>query len=296
MIDLYSGGIVMDFFRVVRKSVGGYGLMVILLLCLIPESFAEEVKKIGTLQSAKPVALQNNVPLKKIVTLPQLKTGVVSSGQSVVPNAYQNKIESCDLVAVQGRQMQLAIKYRLDPGIKGPVYTGAFLYDAANKAVNAGYLPGELKVLPNGKTVITLVLPETAFHSDTVDAFLIRDGKIIVSQRFRLVYAWNGNSGSLAGKTQTPGPAQTKASFCRAYAEQAVSQYRLGLLHKVQGITGPAWSDDILGHYQWCMGVPNELALQENNRRNDHLQRTLPTGTPGLAELQKNALDPGLGP
>ena len=73
--------------------------------------------------------------------------------------------------------------------------------------------------------------------------------------------------------------ANNKQKFCKAYADKAVSQYKLGKRHNLPGIVPPAWSGDRNGHYSWCMTVPESWANNENKKRRVYLDKHLPQNT-----------------
>jgi hypothetical protein len=59
---------------------------------------------------------------------------------------------------------------------------------------------------------------------------------------------------------------QDKQRRCKQYADTAVRQNRLNV-KKDCGFTGPGWSSDHKGHYNWCLKVSENAAHQETQSR-----------------------------
>lgn len=66
-----------------------------------------------------------------------------------------------------------------------------------------------------------------------------------------------------------------KERFCNNYANTAVKQYNQAKKYRVPGINPPAWSSDRNGHYFWCMMTPENIANNENAKRQAYLDRYL---------------------
>jgi hypothetical protein len=138
------------------------------------------------------------IKLEKAVDPAQVSDVKAVFGQILQQLATGGHISGCDLVNISGREVTLTLHYEIKSANSEPVYVGAFLYDVSNQAVDAGYKPAVLQQLPHGSGKLTLVLPETPFQSSTIDTFLIRSGKVVVSQRFKLPFMWNGTTGVIA--------------------------------------------------------------------------------------------------
>ncbi|MBU1340789.1 MAG: hypothetical protein KKE44_20060 [Proteobacteria bacterium] len=100
---------------------------------------------------------------------------------------------------------------------------------------------------------------------------------------------------------------------------QAIAQYEFAVKHKLPGIVPPVWSHDYDSHYNWCMKVPDETAIQGNAIRKSYLKKYAAADTeilpddlakkpanlpekpvvngPDIGKIFKTkGLDPGLGP
>ncbi|MCF8039166.1 MAG: hypothetical protein K9K79_07605 [Desulfohalobiaceae bacterium] len=62
----------------------------------------------------------------------------------------------------------------------------------------------------------------------------------------------------------------TKQEQCRGYARTAIRQNQENLKRGC-GFTGPRWTSDFTGHYQWCLKVPEEFAESETRARKEAL-------------------------
>ncbi len=111
-------------------------------------------------------------------------------------------IERCDLIAINGNVMRIGFQYRIGSPPAGTVYAGAFLYDANQKVIDAGYRPAAVQRLPRGRTEVLLTLPAEPFHSAFISAFLIHSGRILVNGRFKLPLHWDGKGGHLDAPMQ----------------------------------------------------------------------------------------------
>jgi len=280
--------------------------------------------KQGGAVSATPISIPRPIQLEKFINFVPINKNQSSTSQ--VSGALSGSIDGCDLVTVKGNEMVLSLHYRVAPSITGNVYSGAFLYDANQQAVDAGYKPNAIGQLPQGATDTILVLPEKPFRSEYVMTFLIQSGRVIINGRFKLPFLWDGHTGRMLDSAQVKmnkgkidDVLENKAQFCDYYANQAIAQYTSALNHKLPGIVPPVWSNDYDSHYNWCMKVPNETAMQGYDLRNNYLKKysvadtaALPDGitnkpanlpgkplvnVPDIQKpIQKKGLDPGLGP
>ncbi|MBU1196203.1 MAG: hypothetical protein KKE62_17350 [Proteobacteria bacterium] len=274
--------------------------------------------------SATPISIPRPIQLEKFTDFVPINKDQASSGQ--VLGAVPGSIDGCDLVSVEDSNMVLSLRYRTAPTVKGPVYSGAFIYDENQQSIDAGYKPNALRQLPEGTTQTILVLPPKPFQSQYIMTFLIQSGKVIVNGRFKLPFLWDGQNGRLIQEAQVKmnqekkdTDLQNKAQFCRSYASQALAQYELAVKHKLSGIVPPVWSNDYDSHYNWCMTVPDETASQGNEIRTAYLKKhaaadaaTLPDAMakkpaalpekpilkgPGIKKpIQIKGFDPGRGP
>lgn len=280
--------------------------------------------KQGGAVSATPISIPRPIRLEKFVDFVPINKNQTSTNQ--VLGAMSGSIDGCDLVTVKGNEMVLSLHYRVTPSIAGSVYSGAFLYDANQQAIDAGYKPNALQQLPAGATETILVLPTKPFQSEYVMTFLIQSGKVIINGRFKLPFLWDGQNGRLLDAAQVKmnngkvdAVLENKAQFCDSYANQAIAQYEFAIKHKLPGILPPVWSNDYDGHYNWCLKVSDETALQGNNLRDEYLKKhaaadtaTLPDGMakkpaslpgkpvvsgPTMSKpIQTKGFDPGRGP
>ena len=67
-----------------------------------------------------------------------------------------------------------------------------------------------------------------------------------------------------------------KQQFCSDYANKAVAQYNQSKQYNLPGIFPPVWSNDLNGHFNWCMAVPENFANSENAKRQAYLDKYLP--------------------
>jgi len=284
--------------------------------------------KQGSNISATPISIPRPIRLEKIVNFKLLNSPQSSTlNAGPMPSTQPGSIDICDLKTVKGDQMVLSIQYRLDPSVTEPVYAGGFLYDETQTSVDAGYKPVALRTLPNGTVDFIMALPAKPFKSQYIMTFLIQAGKVIVNQRFGLAFLWEGKMGKMLepsvakadDNAKIEAVVKNKAKFCDDYAKEALAQYEFATKHHLPGIVPPVWSNDYNSHYNWCLKVPEDQAIQGSNLRKTHLKKHASTDTPGLPQLsgkqpdamlaeplvntpdtinpmQNKGLDPGRGP
>lgn len=254
--------------------------------------------KQGSNVSATPISIPRPIHLEKIINFKLLNTPQNSTlADQQLPSTQPGSIEACDLKIVKGNQMILSLQYRLKPSVNGPVYAGGYLYDDKQNPVDAGYKPVALRTLSNGTIDFIMVLPSGPFKSQYIMTFLIRAGKVIINQRFRLAFLWDGNMGKMldpgmaktSEKNNINAVLQNKAKFCDNYAKEALAQYAFAVKNHLPGIIPPVWSNDYNSHYAWCLKVPENQAIQGSNLRKAHLKKTASKYTPGLPELLKKS-------
>ncbi len=283
--------------------------------------------KHGESVSATPISIPRPIRLEKMVNFQLLNplSSPMKQAQKM-PAHVPGGIDECDLISVKGNQMIISLKYHLDPTVQSPVYAGGFLYTAEQQSVDAGYKPVALGKLPKGDIDVTLVLGSEPFQSQYIMTFLIQSGEVIVNQRFHLSFLWDGEKGKMvnavemsAEKNKIDAVLQNKAKFCNGYANEARAQYEFAIKNNLPGIVPPVWSSDYSSHYDWCMKVPDDQAIQGSTLRKNHLKKYASADTPGLPDLlkkgpaalpgkslekktqiahpmPKKALDPGRGP
>ncbi|WP_437506363.1 hypothetical protein [Sorangium sp. So ce1099] len=61
------------------------------------------------------------------------------------------------------------------------------------------------------------------------------------------------------------------SASCARYADSAVQQ-QLENIRRGCGFSGPRWSTDRNGHYNWCLGVSDTEAFNENAGRAESLR------------------------
>jgi len=76
------------------------------------------------------------------------------------------------------------------------------------------------------------------------------------------------------------------AQFCNDYADKAVSQYKLAKDQNIPDTDGLGWSEDWNAHYNWCTTVPQDIARNENVKRQKVIDAFL------NANQQTNKQDP----
>ncbi len=64
----------------------------------------------------------------------------------------------------------------------------------------------------------------------------------------------------------------TNQAFCNQYAETAAQQFYQAQQHHCAGLVFPAWHDNKMLHFSWCMGMQRKTVEAETNRRNNYLQ------------------------
>jgi len=279
--------------------------------------------------AATPISIPRPIHLEKIMQLPDInKINSIAGGtQTTAPVSRQDQIKSCDLVGIHGKEITLRLQYRINPIRHQPIYAGAWLYDRSGQSIDAGYKPVAIRNFPNGSIDVVLVLPDQDFRSDYLVTFLMEAGKpVFVNGRFKMAYSWqdgvlseaNESHMSVTGKPAMAQP-ENIADFCKKYAQKAVAQYRFAISNHLPGIVPPVWSDDLIHHYNWCLGVPRDNADQGTALRQAHIDRykylvdsnaselAIPD-KPGAKTMQSmdkakihrpapnKQLDPGLGP
>lgn len=298
-------------------------MVVFSLLLLVP------VCSGGQVSGANPLTLSQPIRLEKILQLSKMKhvEPVASQGQKALPTSLRDFIDSCDLLAVRGKELTLRVHYRVDASRRPPIYAGAWLYDASGQSVDAGYKPVAVSALPNGSVDIVLVLPDEPFVSDYVETFLMESGQpAFTNGRFKMAYSWakgmlsaTGDAEMKVGGATAVKEIEDHSVFCREYAATAVAQYNSATSQKLPGIAPPVWSNDYALHYNWCLRVPRENARQGSSMRQDYLnkhkrldQSNVPKlGVPAtpnkkmieavdkttvVKPINDKKLDPGLGP
>ena len=260
----------------------------------------------GNIVAATPISIPRPIRLMKITRVQSLTMEKQQKNPlQAIATIHPAQIDGCRVQSVIGNKMVLDISYTVSTALKGPVFCGAFIYEARQQAVNAGYKPVQLQQLPTGSTGLTMVLPKTPFSSAYIETFLIRSGKIITKTQFDLPFEWYGANGKLLtsvkqGAAHSDSDIQTtdtELSFCEKYARAAVAQYELGVKHQLPGIFAPSWSNDEKGHYNWCMKSPGDFAINEDRLRQTHLRKYLPAdpGSPS-GRIVIPGLNPGRGP
>jgi len=269
-------------------------------------------KSPGSTVAGLPIPIPRPVQLERMQQIPAMSaTG--SSQSSMMP--LHDFIQACDLVEQQGNEVTLRVHYQVSPGRKLPIYAGAWLYDAQDQPVDAGYKPVAIRAFPEGDVDVTLVLPKENFNAQYVVTFLMESGQpAFVNGHFSMPYRWEDGMLTLSNQIQTFEPAapafpaiQDKQAFCQAYAQKAVAQFDMAMANNLPGIVPPVWSRDAAGHYNWCMGVSIDTANQGSALRQNQLDRySMPAGKDSGVDLQPGTsmpkpaankkLDPGLGP
>jgi len=67
--------------------------------------------------------------------------------------------------------------------------------------------------------------------------------------------------------------------FCEGYAHDAILQLHDGMSHPkcVAGIQGERWSAQWRAHYDWCLGVSRQAAVEAERERAAYLQGCIGT-------------------
>ena len=77
--------------------------------------------------------------------------------------------------------------------------------------------------------------------------------------------------------------AAEESGRCQAYAETAVLQHEENLRSGCR-FTDPRWHTDYKAHYEWCLHVPEEERVRENQARQEMLSRCLSPDTGGKSD------------
>lgn len=73
------------------------------------------------------------------------------------------------------------------------------------------------------------------------------------------------------GRDDRRGDVEGKRASCEVYARIAVVQAEANRRFRC-GMRGPAWTDDVRPHFQWCRYVPRRRIAEEQRHRAEHLQ------------------------
>jgi hypothetical protein len=74
------------------------------------------------------------------------------------------------------------------------------------------------------------------------------------------------------GRDDRRGDVEGKRASCEVYARIAAVQSDANRRFRC-GLRGPAWSDDVKAHFQWCRYVPRRKIAEEQRSRSENLQR-----------------------
>jgi hypothetical protein len=230
--------------------------------------------------AATPISIPRPIQLEKMQRIPAVKAAP-APGSAISLAPQHEALENAEIVRIQGNEVTLRLHYRVSPDRSRPIYAGAWLYDADQQAIDAGYKPVALRAFPEGSVEVTLVLPQTGFRSDYLVAFLMESGQpVFVNGRFNLPYTWQNGLFSRSSEVPLPQasvsatPAlQSKPQFCTEYAKTALAQYNFAVANNLPGITPPVWSNDSANHYNWCLGVSQETANQGTALRQGHIDK-----------------------
>ena len=74
------------------------------------------------------------------------------------------------------------------------------------------------------------------------------------------------------GRDDRRGDVEGKRASCEVYARIAAVQSDANRRFRC-GLRGPAWSDDVKAHFQWCRYVPRRKIAEEQRSRAENLQR-----------------------
>ncbi len=233
--------------------------------------------------AATPISIPRPINLEKMAqtsNLQQLNSTVIMDNITAAPD-MQEAIVGCELIALQGKEITLRLRYRIHPTRPQPIYAGAWLYNSSGQPIDAGYKPVAIKSSPRGSVDVILVLPDRDFSSDYVMTFLMESGRpVFLNGRFKMTYAWRNGSLSGPGLAQpvvagtfAEAVPQSASAFCKEYARTALAQYHFAKAHNLPGIVPPVWSGDYTSHYNWCLGASKENARQGTALRQGHLDR-----------------------
>jgi hypothetical protein len=305
-----------------QKITGCYLLPLLTLLLAVSAhgTGTTTTQQMKDLQPIPGIQLQNPVvvtplPPPKPIRLKKLKASIQqdqSQPKNPLSGKLRGQVTDCFLTKRSGNEMILTIAYQVQEAAQSTVYAGAWIYEGQQEIVDTGYKPAQLLALPNGTLELTLVLNESPFSAEYLEAFLIQDGIVFGKSQFAFPYAWSGKDGQLT-KVGLPSPGDQQAGssdgstkqgestndFCNRYADVAVTQYSLGTHYQLNGVLPPVWSSDRAAHIDWCMETDRHLVKAGDMFRAQHLLNTLPKAVIDNMKqrgVKVPSLDPGLGP
>jgi hypothetical protein len=237
-----------------------------------------QVKKIvGAVQ--KPTQLQKINPPQKAVTTQTINKQAVMAAIDV-----KEEISSVKFIGIKGNEMTLRINYRVSAQRKHPIYAGAFLYSDDHQAINAGYKPAQISTSgKDGYIDIVLVLPEEPFESAYVESFLTQpQDPLFTKGYFTLKHSWKGTTSTAKMEEIKVMPVnlsnigvENHQDFCEIYAERALEQYHTAKENNLPDIVPPVWNSDGEAHFEWCLSVDRQQAINGDALRQSHIDNSL---------------------
>ena len=137
-----------------------------------------------------------------------------------------------------------------------------------DSAVNIKVLPG-LTIATVLKGKLTIRRPKylviRGHQQARIRKTTIENVRSLSRQEVERVTEWRRGIGPRGEQLE-----DTKQEQCRGYARTAIRQNQENLKRGC-GFTGPRWTSDFTGHYQWCLKVPEEFAESETRARKEAL-------------------------
>jgi len=118
---------------------------------------------------------------------------IVLSPQKSTFNIFSNEtdITKCSFSKLTGDSLVVSIDYKIKQMSNAPIYVGGWFYDENDKAIDAGYISGEIKKIPTGNINFIMVFNNFPVTTTYIEVMLRQDGNTILKKRFNAAYKWD---------------------------------------------------------------------------------------------------------
>ena len=148
------------------------------------------------------------------------------------------RISRAELIGVDGNRMHIRFRYEISGPDGADMYGGAFLYDAAMQSLPVGYQPTRPYRGAAGSMDVALNLPSQPFQAATLETFIMRSGKVVSRQYFKMPYIWTGTWGSVVHPSRIQKPGQKNGSPVFPIAKKATGNGSMPGMGKIGGKIG----------------------------------------------------------
>ncbi len=148
------------------------------------------------------------------------------------------QISRAELIGVDGNRMHIRFRYETSGPAGAEMYGGAFLHDAAMHPLPVGYQPTQAYRGAAGSMDVVLNLPSQSFQVATLETFIMRSGKVIGRQYFKMPYIWTGTWGGVVHPSRIQKPGQKNGSPVSPIAKKVTGNGSMPGMGKIGGKIG----------------------------------------------------------